>query len=542
MRTFIDAIFLLMPVLLLAQAKFTYRYNGPGNGADEAYSLAYGGASLVYVGGKSYGDGSDYDFVVVSLDNGSQRWLYRYNGPGNGADEAQSVVFGADGNVYAAGTSCGDDSCDIVVISLTVAGTWRWTYKYDGPDSSVDCALALTYGLDGNIYVAGKSHGVGLNDDLIVISLNSSGNERWAYRYNSPYNGSDAACHIVSGPDSNIYVCGHTGAYGDSSTYFTVLSLSSNGTLRWMHRLGESTAARPGHDEAYDLVVDRSRNVCAVGRSWDFCTGDDFTVVSLSPAGQQRWTFKYKGFKKRSDAAKSIACGVDSNLCVAGYSGCFGSGFDFSDQTVVSLTPAGFLRWVYLYDGPGSGSDVASDIVTIPAFGYLTAIAGFAWGKGTYADFTIKVLTANGYLIKDYTYNGPANGWDRANAIVSDGGIRLIAAGTSQGVNTDDDFTVIEISTLGIQEELNGISHTRCSVTPIFRNAIRMELPGCSNHALKIAVHNVLGEIIVKEEMPSTPRFHILRGERISSMPQGIYFLSLSSGGASQTFKIIKIE
>jgi len=46
--------------------------------------------------------------------------LYRYDGPGNSDDFANSLVAGPDGNIYAAGSSTGSDSTyDFTVISLT---------------------------------------------------------------------------------------------------------------------------------------------------------------------------------------------------------------------------------------------------------------------------------------------------------------------------------------------------------------------------------------------------------------------------------------
>ena len=60
------------------------------------------------------------DLIVISLTTaGDTNWVYRYNGPGNGHDEAKSIVYGADGNIYASGSSfdSGTDY-DFTVISL----------------------------------------------------------------------------------------------------------------------------------------------------------------------------------------------------------------------------------------------------------------------------------------------------------------------------------------------------------------------------------------------------------------------------------------
>ncbi len=58
------------------------------------------------------------------------------------------------------------------LFGITSAQTERWVYRYNGPGSSYDWANSLVYGADGNIYAAGGSYGIGTYDDFTVISLN----------------------------------------------------------------------------------------------------------------------------------------------------------------------------------------------------------------------------------------------------------------------------------------------------------------------------------------------------------------------------------
>jgi hypothetical protein len=50
----------------------------------------------------------------------------------------------------------------------------RWVYRYDGPDSLNDIAYSLVYGADGNIYAAGVSRAVGSGYDFTVASLTTT--------------------------------------------------------------------------------------------------------------------------------------------------------------------------------------------------------------------------------------------------------------------------------------------------------------------------------------------------------------------------------
>ena len=207
--------------------RWAYWYNGPGNSWDEANSLVYGADGNVYIAGASNGIGTYYDFTVISLfSTGILRWVYRDDGPGNDADKANSLVYGADGNIYIAGMSCDiDTSYDFTVISLISTCNRRWEYRYNGQANDWGEAYSLVYGADGNIYIAGYTTGIGTYSDLTVISLTPTGAQRWVYRYNGPGNGSDGAYSLVYGSDGNIYIAGYSWGNG-TGTDFTVISLT----------------------------------------------------------------------------------------------------------------------------------------------------------------------------------------------------------------------------------------------------------------------------------------------------------------------------
>ena len=74
----------------------------------------------VYVTGYSPGTNSGNDIVTIKYDNnGNQIWLQRYNGPGNGDDEANAIAVDASGNVYVTGYE-----------TLAGGGTEMVTIKY----------------------------------------------------------------------------------------------------------------------------------------------------------------------------------------------------------------------------------------------------------------------------------------------------------------------------------------------------------------------------------------------------------------------------
>lgn len=359
--------------------RWVYRHNGPGNGDDGARSVVMGADSNLYAAGYSRGIGTYSDFTVVSITSwGGERWVYRYNGPANASDMAYSILMGTDGNLYAAGTSDGSGTDkDFTLVSLDTGGVERWVYRYDGPDGDYDVAYSIVMGTDGNLYAAGLSSGSGTSWDFTVVSVTPSGGERWVYRNSGPGGNQDRAYSIVAGANGDLYAAGHiqtNGTFWDLS----VISLDSLGTERWVYQYD---GPGNGSDVAYSIVVGTDGNLYAAGGSAGSGTNADFIVASLDSSGTGRWVYRYNGPGNRDDEAKSIALGSDGNLYAAGYS--YGSG-TVRDFTVVSLTPSGDERWVHNYDGTASENDEANSVVmgtdgNIYAAGKTDGIIG-NWG------------------------------------------------------------------------------------------------------------------------------------------------------------------
>jgi hypothetical protein len=89
---------------IIFMLQWTYTYDGPAAYRDEAFSLACGSDHNIYAAGYSFDNGTREDFTVVSLDStGEELGVYRYNGSHNLIDQAYSIIYGPDNNVYAAG-------------------------------------------------------------------------------------------------------------------------------------------------------------------------------------------------------------------------------------------------------------------------------------------------------------------------------------------------------------------------------------------------------------------------------------------------------
>lgn len=187
-------------------------YNGPGNGIDVANDLALDAAGNVYVTGSSQqvsGGNEDYATVKYDRDLNPIGTAARYNGPGNGRDEANRIALDPMGNIYVTGRSLGSGTNgDIATVKYDAAMNQVYAARYNGPGNGFDMAIDIAADPLGSAYVAGYSRGIGTGDDYTTVKYDDTGNFLWAARYNGPGNGLDQAAAVAIDPLGNIYVGG----------------------------------------------------------------------------------------------------------------------------------------------------------------------------------------------------------------------------------------------------------------------------------------------------------------------------------------------
>jgi uncharacterized delta-60 repeat protein len=449
-NTYKIIIMIVLPIVLLAQIEnWVYTFNGPGNGWDQVSKIIYGADGNLYAAGFSQGIGTGRDFTVISLKtDGDTNWIYTYNGSGDDEDWVHSIIYGADGNIYAAGRSIGSTTdYDVIVVSLTQAGDTNWTYRYNGAGNYADLAYSIVHGADGNIYAAGFSEETYINHlDFLVISLNTDGDTNWTYTYNGPVNRSiDGAESIIYGADGNIYAAGGTHGVNINGDGL-VVSLNTDGDTNWTYTYN---GAGNQIDLFRQIIYGEDGNLYAAGYSTGNGSYIDLIVINLDTLGNENWVYTYNGPGDSTDLAYSITYGDDGNIYAAGRSR--GSDVDF-DFFVVSLKTDGDTNWTYRYDGPGNYWDDAYSIV-YGADGNIYA-AGYSDGSNPVDDFTVINLDTLGNENWVYTYNGPGNSYDHAYSIVYGADGNLYAAGYTTAVGSaGQNLTVISLgTTLGIND------------------------------------------------------------------------------------------
>ncbi|WP_207513916.1 SBBP repeat-containing protein [Longitalea luteola] len=533
--------------------KWERRYNGPGNSLDAAVAITVDDKCNVYVTGWSTGSGTGRDFVTVKYnDDGDKKWVKRYNGPGNGTDEATAIAVDRKGNVYVTGWSTGSGTNrDYTTIKYDDDGDVEWIRRYNGPGNGVDQATAIGLDDDCNVYVTGWSTGSGTDNDYTTIKYDDDGNEEWVQRYNGPVNDRDRASALAVDASSNVYVTGFISVVIDEDgnpADIATIKYNTAGVQQWAAIYnGES------FDQARAIAVDSSGNVFVTGEGgapdetffWEFVTikynaaglqqwaitgsspqvngeveindlaldkagnvyitglmmvnnARNYITIKYNTNGIQQWMAFYNGAEVATPFATTAAIGVDKNGNVY----ITGSSRFRSDFITLKYNANGVQQWVQRYNGPGGGGPDMPTAIAVDDDGNVHVTGGMTkirfgidyttykydkfgdriWkktftGPGPRTIFNIDVDQAEDLVLDrkgnvyitgasaasngfgDYTtikydedgntqwvrrYNGPANSHDGAMAIAVDEKGNVYVTGESIGVGTNSDYATIK--------------------------------------------------------------------------------------------------
>ena len=135
------------------------RYAGPLGKNDQARAMTIDANGYIYVTGPSDGaKNGNIDYATVKYDpvTHQQMWLARYNGSGNGEDWPYAIAVDGAGNVYVTGRSVGNGtSLDYATVKYSPGGVQRWVARYNSPGNRNDIAKAIAVDLAGSVFVTG---------------------------------------------------------------------------------------------------------------------------------------------------------------------------------------------------------------------------------------------------------------------------------------------------------------------------------------------------------------------------------------------------
>ena len=252
---------------------WTNRYNAPTNGNDQIAAVAVDSTNNVIVTGSSW-NGADNDYATIKYSNtGTPLWTNRYNGPGNGDDYAYSLAVDGSNNVFVTGSSWNGTDNDYATIKYSGAGVPLWTNRYNGPGNGDDQAYAVARDASNNVVVTGFSTGSSGDLDYATIQYSNNGVALWTNRYDGPANGNEIPYDLKVDATNNVILTGSS--WNGTDNDYATIKYSSAGVL-----FGISRYNGPGNgdDQAKALAVDRTGSVYVTGASWNGTNSDYATL------------------------------------------------------------------------------------------------------------------------------------------------------------------------------------------------------------------------------------------------------------------------
>jgi uncharacterized delta-60 repeat protein len=208
---------------------WTNGYNGPANRGGEAKAVAVDGSNNVIVTGYSLGllglpDSYAYTYATIKYSSdGVPLWTNGYFAPDMGNDCATAVAVDASNNVIVAGYSLAYFiGYDYATIKYSSGGVPLWINRYNGPGNGNDEAYAVAVDGSNNVIVTGYSTGSGSGYDYATIKYSSDGVPLWTNRYNGPGNTNDCATAVAVDHSGNVIVTGYSTGSGGKYDFATI--------------------------------------------------------------------------------------------------------------------------------------------------------------------------------------------------------------------------------------------------------------------------------------------------------------------------------
>lgn len=401
-----DRNFLVMKIGASGTMHWAKTINGSSNAqsVDDAIALAIDNTGNIYATGFVKNSGTGYDIMLAKYSPlGDSLWSRQYNyATANETDKAVAIAIDASNNVYISGRSDQDatdvSNDDIITLKYNSTGTLVWEKRYNGTGNGLDNAKSIQISTAGNIYVAGKTFN-GTNLDMIVIKYNSAGVQQWVKTFNGGF-GDDEIKAINIDADENVYVTGNTtSATGDLDA--TIIAYNSGGTLIWFTHYDSGSQ---GNDEAKSITLDSEHNIIvAVTTAPDTITAvlnGDITVVKVSNTGEVIWDVTYLN-ALNDDASEAVVDELD-NIIVTGQIDNGAAGVVDYDYLTWKLNSDGTVNATEIYNGVGSTNDVSNTLI---AFSDAIYVTGGSYGTTSQRDIATLLYGTTPEWVQALTQN-----------------------------------------------------------------------------------------------------------------------------------------
>lgn len=300
-----------------------------------------------------------------------ESWVRHYgSGLALASDEPVDVAVDDSGYIYVTGMSTNAPySSDYYTIKYDSSGNEIWSVRYNSPENGDDIPVAICVDKSGNVYVTGYSSSKISAYDYLTIKYNAAGQLQWSIRYDGTAKLNDKAAAIAIDNECNIYVTGSSYNIYNNEDILTI-KYSSTGTIIWIANYNGPDNL---DDEAVDLAIDDSNNVYVTGKSRSSSCGWNFITVKYNSLGMMLWNASFNR-TNYDDFPSAISIDRSGNVIVVGQSTDSISEINH-DYTTIKYNSSGIAQWIQHYDL--FPFDQPTDLV-IDTLGnvYITGISG----------------------------------------------------------------------------------------------------------------------------------------------------------------------
>jgi hypothetical protein len=321
---------------------------------------------------------------------------------------------------------------DYWVVKVDAAGDKEWDKTYGG--NAADFLTTVKPTTDGGYILGGYSGSNRGGDktedsrgsyDYWVVKLDAAGNKEWDKTYGG--NSTDMLASLQQTSDGGYVLGGSSppGKGGDKTgpsqgNYdYWVVKLDAEGNKEWDKTFGGSktdllAVVRQTSDKGYILGGFSGSNISG-NKTGAKRGGNDYWVVKLDAAGNQKWDKTYGGSK--TDILTALIETTDGGFMLGGYAPS-GSDGDITgthrgawDYWIVKLDPSGGKQWDKSFGG--RDQDLLTDLQQTQDEGYILGGTSLSDKNGDKSeenrggiDYWVLKLDAAGSKQWDKTYGG----------------------------------------------------------------------------------------------------------------------------------------
>ncbi len=377
-------------------------------------------------------DSNGYGTVKYDSE-GNELWTAQYDNP-VGYEYARDLAVDTEGNILVTGHTSGLESVEAyLTVKYDPDGNELWVALYDGAEGEEDVAASVAVDPSGNVYVTGYSEGTGTFSDYITVKYGPDGEEHWVSRYDGPLSSTDIPVSIAVDSWSNVYVTGKSGGVGTGYDFATA-KYDPEGNELWVARY--DGPAGEG-DEAESILVNDFGEAYVTGSSEGAGTNSDFATIKYDQDGNEVWVARYDGPTNEGENAVALALDGTGNVYVTGWS--YYADWEVGTATI-KYDPDGNEVWEARYEAPGDG--VLPIDVSVDSSGSVYVVGTIGHSHPNYmilqrSEYILVKYDSEGKMEWEVFYDGPFigatdDGRDEATAMALDDSGDIYVTGSSR--------------------------------------------------------------------------------------------------------------